>query len=178
MNFSNDNIRLVGYTVSPGAIGPSGQVPDTFELIIDNAMNQGFNFQNVLTQHPTTRGTPITDNIYRLPQTCQIDGILSASTVNSTFNINNIIDHFGYLSTKYNTAQQAALNTYIFQVYTGITVIESMGIVSLSLQRDTEIANCIRISVVLQELLTVPFQNSSTKNNENRPPSTQGNQNG
>lgn len=181
MNFFGSSLKIVGRQPSLGNIGNSDTSLSTFELVIDNVINQNFLNSPVVTQHPTTRGTPVTDFTYRMPWRYQIEGLVSASTLSSSldFNVDSIFGSSNYLSTRFEKFRQALTQKYIFKVYTGVNVFDSMGIVDLQISKMRERYNCLEVMITFQELLVAKTGDlSNTKNNQDRQPVNQGVKNG
>lgn len=190
MNFSGDTIQITGYQIGVGGLPVPGSpsTPSTgglpvpgsgvglpfFTLELDNSTMQQIGFDNVITQQPTTRGTPINDNIYRLPIKYQIEGLLSASTVNGSFSPTNLLSHFTFLSTRFSNVQNAALNVYIFTINTGFATFTSMGLLSCVLKQEVSAFNALRYVMTFQEAILAPSSANQTQNNYNRDPANRG----
>ena len=174
MNFTGETIQITGVQLTIGDVSNVPNNTSTFLLVIDNAMSQQIGFSNVVTQQPTSRGTPINDNIYRLPITYRIEGLLSASTVTNTLDVGNILNFTNYMSSSFSNIKQAALNTYLFTVSTGFSVLEGYALLSCDVRQDKEAFNALRIELVMQEAMKSPATVSQTQSNSNREPANRG----
>ncbi len=174
-------ITITGTNLTNGVIGSSLNAPQTLVITIDNAFMQQVRLNNIVTQHPTTSGTPLNDNLARQAIIYQVDGILSSSTINGTLSVFNGLSFnspFSYMTKRIQDLQTALLNPYIFSVNSAIVFYKSMALLNCDIKQEYKTINTIRVTLNLQELLLAPSTVSETQNNENRAPVNRGNQNG
>lgn len=186
-----DNIQIIGTTVNAGkpskGFGGSTdfesiqqpQNPSTITINIDCATTLSLGFQNIITKQPTTSGTPINDNLARQAKTWAVEGYISLSTFGSTLQfVKNFNNSNNYLAQRIDNLEKALMNPYIFKVYGGCIVWDSMAMATCQLSQTPDKINAMKINLVMQETIRSPGDAAQTAYNSNRDYLNRGKQNG
>jgi hypothetical protein len=182
-----ENIQIVGRTVSAGKLSRDSSDEftrdfgdtSTITINIDCCTMINMGFQNIITKQPTTSGTPINDNLARQALTWAVEGYLSTSTWGSTIQfIENFKNSNDYLGQRINNLQKALMNPYIFKVYGGYVVLDSMAMATCQTSQSPEKINALKINLVMQETIRSPGDAAQTAYNSNRDYLNRGKQNG